>query len=156
MHMLFDGQKVRKNLRGVIKVRQAVPHRHTAVLGEHLHIVLLEAAVFDAVIEAAEHLCGIFERFLFAHLAVGKEGHVCAFVKRGHLKSAAGAGGGFFKEQHDVPAFEQVAPDAGALLCLEVVRKVQQVADLGRGEILQGQQGTSFQIYGHGASISFA
>ena len=75
---------------------------------------------------------------------------MCALVVGGDLKRAAGAGGGLFKQQHDVLAGEQVAADAGALLRLQVGGEVQHIADLIRGEILQREKRAAFQINGHG------
>jgi len=134
--MLLNGQEVRKDLRWVVQVGQAVPHRNAAVLCKHFNVMLLEAAVFNAVIETAEHFRGIFQGFLFAHLAVGKEGDVCAFIECGDFKCAARAGGSLFKEQHDVFAFKQVVFNACALLCFEIVREIQHVTDLSGGKVL--------------------
>ena len=70
MHMLLYGQKVGQYLRGVIKIRKAVPYGHAAVFCQQLNIALLKAAELNAVIEAAEHLRRVLKGFLFAHLAV--------------------------------------------------------------------------------------
>ena len=85
--VFHDGEAVCKNLSGMIQVGEAVPYGNARMLCEQLNGLLLEAAEFNAVIETAENLCGVLKGFLFAHLAVGKEGYMCAFVKRGNLES---------------------------------------------------------------------
>ncbi len=144
MYMLFDGHKVGENLRGVVHVRKAVPNGHAGMLGKKLHGFLLEAAVFDAVVKAAKHLCSILKGFLFAHLAVAQEGNICAFVKAGHFKRAACAGRSFVEKEHYIFAVEQTVADTRALFGLKVVGKVEQVADLFRCKVTQGQKRASF------------
>ena len=136
----------------MIHVGQAVPHGHAGVGGKPLDDRLIVAAVLDAVEEAAEDLRGIGHRFLLAHLGgLGvEERDVRALVVGGDLKRAAGAGGGLFKQQHDVLAGEQIAADTGALFRLEIGGEVEHIADLIRGEILQSEKGTAFEIDGHG------
>ena len=60
------------------------------------HDALTEAAVFDAVIQAAEHAGRVGNGFLFADLGAGRVeiSNVHAEVVRGHLKGAARAGRG--------------------------------------------------------------
>ena len=60
-----------------------------------------------------------------------------------HLEGAAGAGGGFLEEQHDVFALQGLAVEAYALFGLQVPGQIQQVADLGGGQVLKGEKGTS-------------
>ena len=124
----------------MVNVGQTVPNGNAGVLGEIFHHALLVAAVLNAVIEASENLGGIFERFLLAHLrGLGiEEGDVRAFVEAGDLECAAGTGRRLFKEKNDVLALEHFVVDAGALLGLEVMRKIQHVADFLRGEIHEG------------------
>lgn len=107
------------------------------MLCEQLNGLLLEAAEFNAVIETAENLCGVLKGFLFAHLAVGKEGYMCAFVKRGNLECAAGAGGSFFEKKNDVLACKQITGDTGTLFCLKVGGKVEKITDFIGSEILR-------------------
>ena len=151
-NVFHDGEAVRQNLSGMIQVGEAVPYGNAGVLGEQLNGLLLEAAELDAVVEAAENLRGILEGLLLAHLAVGEEGHVCALVEGGNFECAAGAGGGLLEKKNDVLAFEQVALDAGALLGLQIGGKVEEVADLIGGEVLEGEQAAAFKIDGHGKS----
>ena len=68
--VFHDGEAVCKNLSGMIQVGEAVPYGNAAVFCQQLNIALLKAAELNAVIEAAQHLCRILKRFLFAHLAV--------------------------------------------------------------------------------------
>ena len=117
-------------LRASPQVGKTVPYRNAAVLCEQLDGLLLEAAELDAVIEAAQHLCGILERFLLAHLGVRKERHVRAFVVRGGLKRTAGAGAGFLEQQHDVLVRHALRENALFLFGLDLMRELQKRADL--------------------------
>ena len=136
----------------MIQVGEAVPYGNARMLCEQLNGLLLEAAEFNAVIETAENLCGVLKGFLFAHLAVGKEGYMCAFVKRGNLECAAGAGGSFFEKKNDVLACKQITGNTGTLFCLKVGGKVEKITDFIGSEILEGKQGTPFKINRHGKS----
>ena len=77
-------------------------------------------------------------------------GDLRALVERAHLKGAAGAGGGFFKNQGDV------FPDQGLLLTsgffggLQLDGEVDQVLDLRRGVVQQFEEVAVFQVDGHG------
>ena len=128
--VLFDRHPVRKDLRGMIEVREAVPHRNAAVFGEQLDGLLLEAAEFDAVIESAEHLCGVLKRFLLAHLAVAQKRDVRALVVSRGLKRAAGAGAGLLEQQHDVLVRHALRENALFLFGLDLMRQLQKRADL--------------------------
>ena len=64
----LNGHDIGENLRGVIKVSQAVPHRDAGVIGEALHRFLLEATKFDAVKHAAKDTGRVFYGFFFAKL----------------------------------------------------------------------------------------
>ena len=66
--LLTRGQDVREHLRGMEIVGQAVPDRDAGVLRQILDRGLLEAAVFDAVVHPSEHLGGVGDRLLLAHL----------------------------------------------------------------------------------------
>ena len=70
MYVLFNRHEVGKYLCGVIHIGEAIPYGYACVLCQKLYNFLLEAAILNAVIEAAEHLCGVLERLLFTHLAV--------------------------------------------------------------------------------------
>jgi len=150
--VFHDGEAVCKNLSGMIQVGEAVPYGNARMLCEQLNGLLLETAEFNAVIETAENLCGVLKGFLFAHLAVGKEGYMCAFVKRGNLECAAGAGGSFFEKKNDVLACKQITRNTGTLFCLKVGGKVEKITDFIGSEILEGKQGTPFKINRHGKS----
>lgn len=57
--VLPDGEEVGQDLGGVELVGQAVPDRHTGVVGEVFHDLLAVAAVFDAVEHPAQHPGGV-------------------------------------------------------------------------------------------------
>ena len=58
-----------------------------------------------------------------------------AQIVGGHLKAAAGAGGGLFKDQGNVFAPQLVVTDTGLLFGLQVSGQLQQLPDLGRGVV---------------------
>ena len=139
----------------MVGVGEAVPHGNAGVLGQVHHGLLVKAPVLDAVEEAAQHLGRVLQGLLLAHLgAAGVQiGDVGTFLGGGHLEGAPGAGGGLFKEQHDVLALQGLAGDAGAALGLEVVAQVQQVPDLAGGKVVEGQKAPAFQIHSHNVSL---
>jgi hypothetical protein len=150
--VLQHGHQVGEDLRWVELVGQAVPHRHARVLAQLFDDGLAVAAVFDAVIHAAQHAGGVFHRLFMADLraAWAEIGHLRALVERAHFEGAAGAGGGFFKDQGDV------FPDQGLLFAsgffggLQLDGEVDQVLDLRRGVVQQFQEVAVFQVDGHG------
>ena len=140
--VLADRQHIRQDLRGMEFVRQAVPDGDAGVFCQLLHDALAEAAVFDAVIQAAEHAGRVSNGFLFADLGAGRVeiSNVHAEVVRGHLKGAARAGRGLLKDQRDVLPAECVVRDAGLLFGLQGGGEVEQTGDLVGGEVQQGQK----------------
>ena len=104
----------------MVNVSQTVPYRYACIVCQLFYHRLLEASVFDAVIESAENLCGIRDGLFLTHLGAlaVQESHVCAFVECCHFKCASGSGRCFFKQQNDVFALEHFVVDAGSLLCL--------------------------------------
>ena len=145
--MLLNGEKIRQNLGGVVLVGQPVPHRHTGVLCQQLHPLLTEASVLDAVEHPAQHFGRVLNALLLADLGgLGVQIHrVHPQVRRRHLKAAAGAGAGLFKNQGDVLALKQPVGDTGLLLRLQFGGQSQQLRNLCRGEIQQGQKISAFQ-----------
>ena len=148
--MLEHGEHVTERLGGMELIRKTVPDGDAGEFGQVLDELLGEAAVLDAVVHAAEHLRGVLDGFLLAHLAVGEEGGVAALVPAGGLEGAAGAGGCLVEYEHDILAEQRVALDARTLLGLKVVRKVEQIADFLGGIIFQGEKTSSFEIHRHG------
>ena len=61
-------EDVGQDLGRVELVGQAVPHRDTGVRGQDLDDVLIEPAVFDPVVQAAEHTSGVLDGLLVTHL----------------------------------------------------------------------------------------
>ena len=150
--VLQHGHQIGENLGRVELVGQAVPYRHARVLAQLFDDGLPVAAVFDAVVHAAQHAGGVFHRLFMANLraAWAEIGDLRALVERAHFEGAAGAGGGFFKDQGDV------FPDQGLLLApgffggLELDGEVDQVLDLRRGVVQQFEEVAVFQVDGHG------
>ena len=115
--MLAHGQHVGQDLGRVELVGQPVPDRHAGELREHLHDVLVEAAVLDAVIQPAQHTGGVLDRFLVAHLRRLRVEirHVGALVVGGDLEAAAGAGGGLLEDEADLLPAKVLDLGAGLL-----------------------------------------
>ena len=155
--VLLDGQHVRQNLGGMVGVGQAVPHGHARPFRQVLHHGLLVAPVLDAVEEAAQDFGGVLQGLLFAHLGAARVqvGDVGALLGGRHLEGAAGAGGGLFKQQHNVLAFHRRLADARPALGLQVPGQVQQITNFLRGKIFQSQKAPAFQIHCHG-DVSFS
>ncbi len=92
--VFLHGQDIGQRLGGVKFVGETIPDRHTGVFRQLLHPRLFEAAVFDAVVHAAQHARGVPDGFLLAELRSGRVqiGHAGALVVGGHLEGAAGTG----------------------------------------------------------------
>ena len=92
--VLFHGEEIGQNLRGMGLIGKAVPHGHAGILGQVLHSGLGKAAVLDAVVHAPEHARGILHGFLNADLAAGRAqvSDMGALVIGGHLKSTTRSG----------------------------------------------------------------
>ena len=135
----------------MIRIRKTVPDRHAGEFCQIFHHLLIKAPVFDAVKEAAQYLGGIFHALLLAHLAAAgiQVGDVSPLLSGGHLEGTAGAGGGLFKEQDDVLAFQSGLADSGPALALQIVAQIQQVTDFLRSEVHEGKEGSAFEIDCH-------
>ncbi len=119
--LLFDGEDVGQHLGGMEGVGQAVPHGHAGVTSQVLHHGLLEATVLNAVVHTAQHLGGVRQGLLLAHLRGGgvQEGAAHAQIAGAHLEGAAGTGRGLFKQQHHLLAGEPLVLHAVVLHALE-------------------------------------
>ena len=154
--LLLHGEDVGERLGGMELGRKPVPHRHAGIGGQVLHHRLLEAAVLDAVVHAAEHAGGVLDGLLLAHLrAAGIQvGHAHAQVHGAHLEGAAGTGRGLLEQKHDILALQVAVGHAGALHVLEVAGQIEQVADLLGSEIEQSEEVLSRKIERHGITFS--
>jgi len=149
--LLARGQHVREHLGGVKIVGQAVPHGDAGILCQILDDRLLEAAVFDAVIEPAEHLGRVGKRLLLPHLGRARieEGDAHAKVARGHLKGAARTGGGLLEEQDDLLVAEPFMRGAGLLHALELRREIEKIPDLLGRIVQQGKKASAADVECH-------
>ena len=97
----------------MVLVRQAVPDGHAGVFGQLLNDGLAVAAVLDALKHAGQHLGGVGDGLFLADLAARgvQIGRAHAKVVRGDLERAAGAGGGFLKDQRHILAAQRVVRD---------------------------------------------
>ena len=132
-------------------VGQAVPHRYARVFTQLFNNRLAVAAVFDTVIHTPQHAGGVFHRLFMADLrsAWAEVGHLRTLVKRAHFEGAAGAGGGFFKDQGDVFADQGLLFASGFFGRFQLDGEVDQVLDLRRGVVQQFQEVAVFQVDGH-------
>ena len=130
-------------------VGQAVPHRHTGVVGQIFHDALAVAAVLDAIEHPAQHPGGVGDGLLLADLAARRVevGDFHAQVVGGDLEAAAGAGGGLLKDEGDVLAAQSVMADTGLFLGLQVGGEIQQALDLVGGVIKELQKAAVRKIH---------
>ena len=77
-------------------------------------------------------------------------GDLRALVERTHFEGAAGAGGGFFKDQGDVFPDQGLFFASGFFGGLQLDGEIDQVLDLRRGVVQQFQEVVVFQVNGHG------
>ena len=98
--VLHHREHVGQYLGGVELVGQTVPHRHSGVPAEDLHVLLREPPVLDAVVHAAEHAGGVFHRLFVPDLrAAGLQvGHLGTLIVRGHLERRAGTRRGLLED----------------------------------------------------------
>ena len=137
--MLLDRQKIGQDLRGMEFVRQSVPDGDARVFCQILDDLLPVAAVFDAVVHAAEDARGVGDGLLFADLRAGRveirDRH--AQIMRRDLERAARPRAGLFENERGLLAFAQAMGDAGLFLRLELGGERQKVRDLLRRKIKQ-------------------
>ena len=149
--LLADGQDVGQHLGGMEVVGQAVPYGNAGVAGQILNHGLLEAAVLDAVIHAAQNLGGVGQGFLLAHLrrAGIQERNAHAEVTRTDLKRAAGAGRGLLEQQNDLLVGEVLVLHAVSLQALEFGGEIEHIVDFRGGEVELGEEASSSDVYAH-------
>ena len=150
--VLPDGEEIGQDLGGMELIGQAVPHRHTGVVGKVFHDLLAIAAVLDAVVHAAENAGGVLDGLLLAHLgALGvKVGDAHAQVHGAHLEGAAGARGGLLEEKDDVLALQVAVRLVVVLLGLEVDGEVNEVLNLIRGKVQELEEVPAGKVGCHG------
>jgi len=120
--VFHDGQEVGQGLGGVELVGQAVPDRHSGVLGQLLDDVLAEPAILDAVIHAAQHPGSVLHGFLDADVGAGgaQVGGMGALVVSCHFEGTARPGGLLLEDQGNVLAHQAGLLIAGVFGGLEV------------------------------------
>ncbi len=150
-NVFFDREEVSKDLGRVVKVGKTVPNRNTCIFCKCFNSFLLESAEFDAVEHPAKNFRGVFDGLFFAHLTVvrAEESYASAFVHCAYFECAAGSRRGFFEKKDDVLSFKQIAFDSRSFLSLEVVSKVEKIADIFRGKVFECQKVSSFKINSH-------
>ena len=139
---LPNGHQVGQNLAGMGVIRQAVDHRHTGQLGKLFQIALAVGAPHHAVVVAAQHPGGVLEGLAAPGLQLGGV-HVVAQTAQlvhTHLKAGAGSGGCLGEYQGNRLSCQQRGRAAQLLLCLELIGHIQNVGQLGRGEVAHFQQ----------------
>ena len=149
--VLQHGHEVRQDLGRVEFVGQAVPDRHTGVGPQLFDDLLAVAAVFDAVIHAAQHPGGVLHGLLVTDLGTARAevGDLGALVEGRHFERTAGAGGGLLENQGNVLADQMLALIATVFGFLQVDGQIDHVLDFARGEVQQFQEVTVTQIKSH-------
>ncbi len=147
--MFPNRQKIRQHLRRVVLIGQAVPDRHARVPGDLLDNLLPETAVFDALVDPAQHPGRIGDTLLLADLRAGRiqirRPH--PEVMGSHLKGTAGPGAGLLEDQRHILPPVDIHRNPLFLLLLKIRRQIQKICDLLRAVILQGQKMSSLQIH---------
>jgi hypothetical protein len=145
------GHDVGDHLRWVVFVGQTVEYRHAGEPGKLLDDLLPETAVFDGVVHATEHPCGVLHGFLVTDLrgAWVDVGDVGALVIGRYFEGAAGTGRAFLEDQRNVLALEVLLLGAGVLGTLEVAGQVQQVVQLLSSVVHQAEQAAVVQVKRH-------
>ena len=140
--MLADGERVGHALAGVMVVGETVDHGDLPVLGEVLHVLLGEGADHDAVDVAAHHVGGVLDGLAHAQLdVVGAEEHrLRAELLDADLEAHPRARRGLHEDHGDGAAVEERVRLARLLLRLELGGEVEQAGDLGRGEVVDGEE----------------
>ena len=133
----------------MVLVRQAVPDGHAGVFGQLLNDGLAVAAVLDALKHAGQHLRGIRDGLFLADLAARwvQIGRAHAKVVRGDLERAAGAGGGFLKDQRHILAAQRVVRNARPFLGLQLGCQIQQITDFRGGKVQQRQKIMPYEVH---------
>ena len=133
----------------MVLVRQAVPDGHAGVFGQLLNDGLAVAAVLDALKHAGQHLRGVRDGLLLADLAARgvQIGRAHTKVVRGDLERAAGAGGGFLKDQRHILAAQRVVRNARPFLGLQLGCQIQQLTDFRGGKVQQRQKIMPYEVH---------
>ena len=152
---LAHGQEVGEHLGGVPLVGQPVVDRHAGVGGEVLDVGLAVAAELDRVVHAAQDRGGVGDRFLVPQLGAGRVevGHVRALVVGGDLERGPGPGRGLLEDQRDLLARQPLGLGAGVLGGLQRLARLQQVAQLARGEVDLLEEAAVVQVERHGGLL---
>lgn len=131
--------QVGQHLQRVGVIRHAGDYRHPAVLGQRLHIALLEGAVHNGVIVPPQHPGGVLNGLAPGDLQVvgAQIGAQAPHLVDAHLQAGAGAGGVFAEHQGHGLALQVPGVGARAVQALVFVRYVENVGDLGGGEAAQ-------------------
>jgi hypothetical protein len=79
---------------------------------------------------------------------------MCTLIVGRHFEGAPGAGRGLLEDQGDIETLQTGDFPTLSLGSLELCREVQQVANLRRGEVDQGQEAAASQVNAHGIKVS--
>ena len=122
-------------------VGQAVDDGNGAVFGQILHLLLGKGTDHDAVQIAAQHPGGVLHRLAAADLQVpaAQKQREAAQIEHTHFEGYTGTGRGFGENHAQSFAFQQGMRHPVFLFVLQLIRNVQQLGDLIRGQIGQFQ-----------------
>ena len=147
--VLQHGELIRQHLGGVPVIGEPVVDRDAGVLREGLDDVLTRAAIFDAVVPAAEDAGGVGGGLLVPDLRAGRVevSGGAALVRHGHLERAARAGGGLLEEEGHLLADESLLLAALASGGLQFDREVKERLPLIGSEVEFLEEGAAEQAH---------
>jgi len=149
---LGQGEVVGQRLARVEIVGQAIDHRDRTVLREVEHRLVREGAGHDAVDVAREDPGSVGDRLAAPELdvAAGEEEGVAAHLHHADLEAHPGAGRGLLEDH------PQALVSEGGAVCLgmglDVGGETEEAGDLGRGQVVDGDQMAQIGRLGHGIS----
>ena len=121
----------------MITERKGVDDRNVNQLGDVIEeLLVLLGAIDDEVVHAVEDAHGVLDGLAVAHVGVGQIGEAHAQVVARGLERATSTGRAPLKVGENVLAGEVTLVDAGLLLGLKVPGKIDEVAEILGGEIM--------------------
>ena len=135
--LFLDCQHIGEHLGRVIAKGKGVDDRDVNQVGDVIEeLLVLLCAVDDEVIHAVKDAHSILDGLAVTHVGVGQIGETHAQVVAGGLERAASAGRTPLKVGENVLAGEVALVDAGLLLSLKVPGKIDEIAEILGGEIM--------------------
>ena len=135
--LLFHREGVSEHLGRVIAEGESVDDRDVNQVGDIIEeLLVLLCAVDDEIIHAVKDAHGILDGLAVTHVGVGQISEAHAQIVAGGLECATSASRAPLEVGEDVLSGEVALIDTGLLLCLKVPSKIDEVAEILRGEIV--------------------